>query len=310
MVDAARALMDELMGRDRDLLPEEKPKRHWSDSNICKHYLCGLCPCELFKNTKSDLGACDREHDDSLKEQYEKSSRRGRMGFEEDWIRRLESIIGELDRKIRKNLDRLALEATEVPDLATANNAKQEKIRLLGERISNLLQQVETLGADGKVEESMQLMKIVEQLQADQKTIEENTADNGEKKHEVCLVCGALLTVGEAQTRVDAHLQGKQHIGYALIRDTITSFRESNPRGSSRPMPAVAGGANAEPIGRRPSRDVDRDRDAGRDRDRDRDHRERRDRDRDRDRPRDYERDYDRDRRRERRRSRSRSPRR
>ena len=39
------------------------------------------------------------------------------------------------------------------------------------------------------------------------------------KDMEVCDVCGALLIVGDAQQRIDEHIMGKQHVGYARIRD-------------------------------------------------------------------------------------------
>ena len=42
---------------------------------------------------------------------------------------------------------------------------------------------------------------------------------------EVCPVCGAFLVVNDTQTRVDAHLSGKQHVGYALIRDAIKELK-------------------------------------------------------------------------------------
>lgn len=33
----------------------------------------------------------------------------------------------------------------------------------------------------------------------------------------VCQVCGALLVAGDAQQRMDEHIMGKQHMGYARI---------------------------------------------------------------------------------------------
>ena len=38
---------------------------------------------------------------------------------------------------------------------------------------------------------------------------------------EVCTVCGALLVVGDAQQRVEEHIMGKQHSGYARIRSFV-----------------------------------------------------------------------------------------
>lgn len=46
-----------------------------------------------------------------------------------------------------------------------------------------------------------------------------------EKQMEVCEVCGAFLIIGDAQTRVDDHLQGKQHMGYAKIKSTIEELK-------------------------------------------------------------------------------------
>ncbi len=45
------------------------------------------------------------------------------------------------------------------------------------------------------------------------------------EKMELCDVCGSFLVIGDTQCRVDAHLLGKQHIGYANIRATITEIK-------------------------------------------------------------------------------------
>lgn len=38
---------------------------------------------------------------------------------------------------------------------------------------------------------------------------------------EVCEVCGAFLIVGDAQSRIDDHLMGKQHAGFAKLRAAV-----------------------------------------------------------------------------------------
>jgi RNA-binding protein Luc7-like 2 len=62
MVDAMRAALDELMGKERDVpLPERSGRRiKFTDELVCKYELAGLCPNKLFKNTKSDLGNRNR----------------------------------------------------------------------------------------------------------------------------------------------------------------------------------------------------------------------------------------------------------
>lgn len=57
-MDAMRAMLDELMGKERNvpLADRSNKKIHWDDPLVCKYQLCGLCPPRLFKNTKSAMG--------------------------------------------------------------------------------------------------------------------------------------------------------------------------------------------------------------------------------------------------------------
>ena len=53
-----KALLDELMGKERNVPLTERSNRRmrYDDPSVCKYELGGLCPHRLFKNTKSDLG--------------------------------------------------------------------------------------------------------------------------------------------------------------------------------------------------------------------------------------------------------------
>ncbi len=54
---------------------------------------------------------------------------------------------------------------------------------------------------------------------------------NGQEKlMEVCEVCGAFLIIGDAQIRVDDHLQGKQHKGYAQIKAAVEEMKVRSVR--------------------------------------------------------------------------------
>lgn len=46
-----------------------------------------------------------------------------------------------------------------------------------------------------------------------------------EKQMEVCEVCGAFLIVGDAQQRIDDHLMGKQHMGFARLKAAVDEVR-------------------------------------------------------------------------------------
>ena len=57
MAAEAAALLDQLMGGSRNCLPgEESHQQSWKDGNVCKYFLCGFCPSQLFTNTKADVG--------------------------------------------------------------------------------------------------------------------------------------------------------------------------------------------------------------------------------------------------------------
>lgn len=55
MASEAAMLLDQLMGTTRNALPGENVKElNWSDEEVCKNFICGFCPSELFINTKAE----------------------------------------------------------------------------------------------------------------------------------------------------------------------------------------------------------------------------------------------------------------
>ncbi|XP_078538374.1 luc7-like protein 3 [Lissotriton helveticus] len=229
MLSAAQ-LLDELMGRDRNLAPDRKRGNvRWDHESVCKYYLCEFCPAELFTNTRSDLGPCEKIHDENLRKQYEKSSRFLKAGYERDFLRYLESLLADVERRIRRGHARLALSQSQRAAGPTGKN--EEKVQVLTEKMDELLQQIEELGSEGKVEEAQGMMKLVEQLKEERELLKSTTSTiesfaAQEKQMEVCEVCGAFLIVGDAQSRVDDHLMGKQHVGYATIKSTVEKLKE------------------------------------------------------------------------------------
>lgn len=58
MTDSVRAMLDELMGKERDVPLSQRSNRkmRFTDPEVCKYDLVACCPNQLFKNTRSDLG--------------------------------------------------------------------------------------------------------------------------------------------------------------------------------------------------------------------------------------------------------------
>ncbi|XP_076366385.1 luc7-like protein 3 isoform X2 [Tachypleus tridentatus] len=205
---SAKALLDELMGRDRNLAPtDQKKEASWSSSQVCKHFLVKFCPNDLFVNTKADLGICSKIHDEKLKREYEDSASFQQMGYEDEFIRFCQGMLSDVERRIQRARRRLALGHQEGG--------------------------VEELGCEGKVEEAQGIMKLVDQLKEEREAMRKGSepshwlqltaeiAAAQEKQMEVCEVCGAFLIVGDAQQRVDDHLMGKQHVGYARLKSAV-----------------------------------------------------------------------------------------
>lgn len=48
---------------------------------LCKYFLCGFCPNDLFLNTRVSLGHCDQKHDEGLAEMWNTLAEKERRSF-------------------------------------------------------------------------------------------------------------------------------------------------------------------------------------------------------------------------------------
>lgn len=73
-----------------------------TDAKVCRSYLAGTCPHDLFTNTKQDLGPCPKVHSEGLKTEYETASsgEKAKWGFEFDYMRDMQKYIDDCDRRI------------------------------------------------------------------------------------------------------------------------------------------------------------------------------------------------------------------
>lgn len=308
MVEAQRALLDELMGAARNLTEEEKKgyrEIRWDDREVCGFYMVRFCPHDLFVNTKSDLGPCPRVHDLKLKESFEKSSRHDEYvpRFEAELAQFCEKLVQDLDRKVRRGRERLAQDV-DISSMMSISTEKSDQLATIEEKIRKLLEQVERLGEEGKVDEAQALMRKVDILNVEKTVVTQQTSSekglilSQEKKMALCEICGSFLVANDAAERTQSHVTGKQHIGYGMVRDFITEYKarkdkareeerlakekelEENKKQKENEMDMVKENEQEKETSR-----VKEDRNKYRDRDRERDRlREQRDRERDRDR--------------------------
>jgi len=240
------SMLDELMGRNRNLAPDDAANKElkWSDPDVCRYYLVLFCPHDLFTNTKADMGPCGKIHDDDLKGKFHDEKESYKKGqYLDEFLRFCQKSLSDLQTRIKKAKERLLL--TQQAEEAKLNAGGQgvsggqnreidEKIILLSEKISALVAEAEQAGCRGDVEEAQGLMKLCDQLREERDTLRRTVAvsnygnDYGtiQKAMEVCDICGAFLIVGDAQQRIDDHLLGKQHVGYARLRTATDEVME------------------------------------------------------------------------------------
>jgi hypothetical protein len=167
------ALLDELMGKYRNVAPGSNVNKiSFEDDDVCKHFLVSFCPHELFVNTRADLGPCTKSHDEGLKLKYQKSSRYGRLGYEDDFERFLRNLLSDVDRKIRRGQERLKLTQTDGVPQKTPLQLKQERIATLKTEINDLIKEAESLGEEGRIDEAQSVLANCEKLKTECKYLE------------------------------------------------------------------------------------------------------------------------------------------
>lgn len=197
----------------RQQLPITSPK-------ICRSYLVGTCPHDLFTNTKQDLGACPKIHDAGLKEEYLADPSK-HSAFEFDYLRDLQKYIDECNRRIDSAQRRLE----KTPDEIRQTNALLKQIGDLTKSIETGLLEIEVLGTSGMVsraiEEHVRIRAALltkSEHEAKLKALSDTSGPSGHQKLQVCDVCGAYLSRLDNDRRLADHFYGKMHLGYAQMR--------------------------------------------------------------------------------------------
>eukprot|EP00644_Phytophthora_capsici_P005954 jgi/Phyca11/559022/estExt2_Genewise1.C_PHYCAscaffold_20951 len=101
-MDAQRALLDSLMGLNRDGDRPDEATMDFRHAKACKFYLCGLCPHDLFQNTRLDIGACKLLHRPSLRSAYEEQRLKQDFGYEQVLVRELSKLLADVEKKIAR----------------------------------------------------------------------------------------------------------------------------------------------------------------------------------------------------------------
>jgi hypothetical protein len=222
MAAEQRRLLAQLMG-DQMTSTTSAPALTLNDPKVCRSYLAGSCPHDLFTNTKQDLGACPKTHQPNLRDEYQALSdeRKRELGFDFDYRSDISRYVRECDGRIDQAQRRLEKTAEEV----RVSNALLKSIAELRGTIEAGIIEIEVLSEEGAVNTAVQeyhklrLAKVQkEEKERELKTLTDTSGPSGHQKLQVCDVCGAYLSRLDNDRRLADHFFGKMHLGYAQMR--------------------------------------------------------------------------------------------
>lgn len=225
MAAEQRRLLDQLMGDSFSSTPSKTANLSLTSPQICRSYLAGTCPHDLFTNTKQDLGPCPKFHAETLKLEYDGLTKpeKEKLGFEWDYMRDMQRYVDECNRRIDGAQRRLE----KTPDEIRRTNALLKTISDLSKTINTGLLEIRVLGETGSVSlAASEFFKVrtaklaKEQAEHDLKSLSDTSGPSGHQKLQVCDVCGAYLSRLDNDRRLADHFYGKMHLGYAQMRKT------------------------------------------------------------------------------------------
>ncbi|KAB8235045.1 splicing factor [Aspergillus alliaceus] len=234
MAAEQRKLLEQLMGADQLMgtgAPSRNAQLSITDSKVCRSYLVGTCPHDLFTNTKQDLGPCPKVHSEGLKTEYETASaaEKAKWGFDFDYMRDMQKYIDDCDRRIDSAQRRLE----KTPDEIRQTNNLLKQISDYSKTINGGLLEISVLGETGSVAQAYnELHKIrtakhqKETCERELKNLQDTSGPSGHQKLQVCDVCGAYLSRLDNDRRLADHFFGKMHMGYSDMRKTFKRLSE------------------------------------------------------------------------------------
>jgi len=238
-MDAQRALLDSLMGAQRNRDVEDRRRKSWKDSDVCKHFLVAFCPYVLFQGSKSHIGICDKLHLEYLKQNYmNEVSRSTRRKYERRLIQFLEDLTSRLDIRIRRTEERLTEQSTDTaeagqekdpaPDAGLTNDQK-ERLEEIKDIIRQKEKKMERCGDNGRVEEAQAILNDVEILKMEANQLRDKTKlltnwKPYDRALKTCEVCGCFVDRVDPSRTLN-HENGRTHQGYLLVRTTLEELQ-------------------------------------------------------------------------------------
>ncbi|THU71087.1 hypothetical protein C4D60_Mb08t31850 [Musa balbisiana] len=190
-MDAIRKQLDVLMGANRNGDVREVSHKYY-DRDVCRLFLAGLCPHDLFQLTiprlvhnssglpshllcltwlgtalliKMDMGPCPKIHSLQLRKEYEEAKVKGDHNFDRELEDMIERLIVECERKIQRALKRLEDEdANAAVAISVSKVTLTPEVMELSKQIKEKLKEADVFDFEGKTDSKIRVLELVEDL--------------------------------------------------------------------------------------------------------------------------------------------------
>lgn len=207
-------------------------KTELHDPRICKSYLVGDCPYDLFAGTKQSLGRCPQIHLTKHKLKYDREVRdEGKTypEFEREYLMVLSKFVSECDRQVAIAMKKLE----HTPEERARIQQVTEELDNLDTRIALMVQEIDVLIQGNETTKALIMSVNLDKLKQDRKivakkvrNITENVGQSAQQKLQVCDVCGAYLSRLDTDRRLADHFLGKVHLGYVRLREQYSYYKQ------------------------------------------------------------------------------------
>uniref|UniRef100_A0A0E0K260 Uncharacterized protein n=1 Tax=Oryza punctata TaxID=4537 RepID=A0A0E0K260_ORYPU len=167
-MDAIRKQLDQLMGANRNGDVREVSRKYY-DRDVCRLFLAGLCPHDLFqltcipgdKNRARKLFYLFPE----LSNRYEEAKAKGMDNYDRELEEAIERLISECERKIQRALKRLEEDDAKAAIAISVTEVTQSKeVIEFSKQIKEKMKEIDAFDLEGNTEGKIRATEEVDKL--------------------------------------------------------------------------------------------------------------------------------------------------
>lgn len=225
IMNKARAMLDALMGPQRDAATKEARDQQWRDKTMCKSFLVGFCPCDkAVLGGKQGVEVCAKVHSESVRSGL-REHEDGKPGAAFLWkcekiaLEDIAYVIGIRDAYAKTEVAEEKERIAKQPKKVLLSDEVNSKIRMLHKERYELVQKIKELATTDSGVEAASRDKMKTEIVQLEKDANDYERDEYSKVMEAvgpkaCSTCGSMY---KGQEEYDAHLSFKTHKAFEKL---------------------------------------------------------------------------------------------